>query len=124
MLVNCKPGCTGKKVTTEAALDLEQDEALCTTCREVIPVSKFVKLTMRQQGKIINNNSKKSFQFNCITCKKKVPAKLEASKPVGIGCTSGTCEFNISKFILIAMQNVSIDNSKEVKTEDKSEPQE
>lgn len=116
MLVNCKPGCTGKKITTNASLDVEQDEAVCTVCREVIPVSKFTKVTMKQQGDIFHNNSKKSFQFNCLTCKKKVQAHLEGSNPVGVGC-SGGCEFNISKFILIAMSNVQ-------KTDEKVEKQE
>jgi hypothetical protein len=106
MLVNCKPGCIGKKITTNASLDVEQDEAVCTFCREVIPVSKFVKMTMKHQGDLIANNNKKSFQFNCLTCKKKVQTKLEGNKPIGLGC-SGNCEFNISKFTLIAMQSVS-----------------
>jgi DNA-directed RNA polymerase subunit RPC12/RpoP len=106
MLVNCKPGCKGKKITTNASLDLEQDEAVCTACSEIIPVSKFVKMTMKHQGDVIKNDNRKSFQFSCLTCKKKVQTKLEGSKPKGINC-SGDCQFNISKFILIAMQNVS-----------------
>lgn len=107
MLVNCKPGCVGKKVTTNASLDIDQGEAVCTTCSEVIPVSRFVKMTMKQQGDVIAQNQKKSFQFSCLSCKKKVQTRLEDSKPVGINCSSGKCEFNISKFTLIAMKNVS-----------------
>ena len=121
MLVNCKPGCKGKKITTSASLDLEQDEAVCTVCYEIIPVSKFVKLTMRQQKDILNKSNRKSFEFSCLTCKKKTQTVLQDSKLVGVGC-SGDCKFNVTKFTLIAMQNISSEQSRvESKEEDQLE---
>ncbi len=106
MLVNCKPGCKGKKVTTSASLDPDQDEAVCTSCYEVIPVSKFVKITMKQQGDLLNRDNRKSFQFNCLSCKKKTQTMLHDSKLVGVGC-SGDCKFNVTKFTMLAMKSVS-----------------
>jgi hypothetical protein len=106
MLINCKPGCTGKKVTTEGSLDVEQDEVVCTFCNEIIPASKFTKMNMKRQGDVIKRDSRKSFQFDCITCKKKVQTISDGNKLTGINCT-GSCQFNVSKFTVHAMNSVT-----------------
>lgn len=106
MLINCKPGCAGKKVTTNGSLDVEQDEVVCTVCNEIIPVSRFTKNSMKSQGDIIRRDNRKSFQYNCLTCKKKVETEVDNGKLIGVDC-QGSCQFNVSKFTLLAMENIA-----------------
>lgn len=120
MLINCKPGCTGKRVTTNGSLDVEQDEVVCTTCNEIIPVSKFVKMSMKNQGDVIRKDNRKPFQYNCITCKKKVETVLNNGKLVGIDC-QGSCQFNVSKFTLLAMKNITESSHLQKITDEESE---
>lgn len=105
MLINCKPGCAGKKVTTNGSLDLEQDEIVCTFCDEIIPASRFIKVSMKNQGDIIRRDTRKPFQYNCLTCKKKVQTTTRDNKLVGIDCEKD-CSFNVSKFTVHAMSNI------------------
>ena len=105
MLINCKPGCSGKKVTTNGSLDIEQDEVICTTCDEIIPASRFIKVSMKNQGDVLRRDTRKPFQYNCLTCKKKVQTVAQGDKLVGIDCKKD-CSFNVSKFTIHAMNNV------------------
>lgn len=105
MLINCRPGCKNKKVTTNGSLDVEQDEVVCTYCNDVIPASKFIKMSLKNQGDILRQDNRKSFQFNCLTCKKKVQTVSDGNKLTGINC-QGNCEFNVSKFTIHAMNSV------------------
>jgi len=106
MLINCRPGCKNKRVTTNGSLDVDQDEVVCTYCNEVIPASKFIKMSLKSQGDILRQDNRKSFQFNCLTCKKKVQTVSDGKKLTGFGC-QGNCEFNISKFTIHAMNSVA-----------------
>lgn len=107
MLMNCKPGCAGKKATTTASLDVETNDVICDFCGETIEVSSYTKNSMRQRGDIIRRDNRKPFQFECITCKKIVPTELNKNKEVvGVGCQKD-CEFNVSKFTVQAMQTLS-----------------
>ena len=112
MLINCKPGCKGKKITTNGSLDVEQDEVICTYCNETIPASKFIKMSMKNQGDILRQDSRKSFQFNCLTCKKKVQTVSDGKVLKGIDC-KGNCEFNVSKFTIHAMSSAIPKSTKE-----------
>lgn len=106
MLINCKPGCSGKKITTNGSLDIEQDEVICTFCEEIIPVSKFTKMTMKSQGDVLKKDKRKPFQYNCLTCKKNVPTAVVDGKLIGLECKKD-CEFNVSKFTMFAMSSLS-----------------
>jgi len=106
MLVSCKQGCSGKKGSTNALIDLETDQVICESCGEEIAVSPFTKSGMKQMGDFFRNTKKKPFQFDCETCSKNVAAELVDGEPRGAGCEK-KCKFNISKFALIAMQHTS-----------------
>jgi DNA-directed RNA polymerase subunit RPC12/RpoP len=116
MLINCRPGCSGKKVTTEGKLDVEQDEVVCTYCNEVISASNFTKMSMKRQGDIIKRDSRKSFQFNCLTCKKKVETVSDGKKLTGLNCKNN-CQFNVSKFTIHAMNSVAVKVESQVESE-------
>ena len=104
MLINCKPGCTGKKVTTEAHLNVDTDEVICEYCGENLEVSSFVKTSMKQRGDVVKTDNRKPFQFDCKTCNKQVETEVVKNKLRGIGCDS-ECKFNVSNFTLYAMKN-------------------
>lgn len=106
MLINCKPGCSGKKVTTNGSLDIEQDEVICTFCEEIIPVSKFTKMTMKSQGDILKKDKRKPFQYSCLTCKKNVQTAVVNGNLVGLDCKK-ECKFNVSEFTIFAMSSLS-----------------
>jgi hypothetical protein len=106
MLLNCKPGCTGKKITTNGSLDLEQDEVICTICDEIIPVSKFTKMMMKNQKDILKKDSRKSFQYDCESCKKKVQVAVLDGKLFGMGCNK-ECKFNVSEFTIHAISSIN-----------------
>ena len=113
MLVNCKPGCIGKKVTTNAALDVDSNEVICDFCGESLAVSSFVKNSMKQRGDIIRTDNRKSFQFECTQCNKKVQTKIVGDDLAGIDC-DGDCMINVSKFTIHAMKSI---RDKKVKRE-------
>jgi len=117
MLINCKPGCSGKKATTTASLSVENNEVVCDFCGENIEVSSFVKTSMKQRGDIVRKDNRKSFQYDCLTCEKKVETEVVGVKLMGCDC-SGDCKFNVSKFTIHAMQKVQ---SAARKSDDKSE---
>lgn len=103
MLINCKPGCSGKKATTTASLDVDQNEVICNYCGETIEVSSFVKTSMKQRGDIVKNDKRKSFQFDCSTCNKKVQTTVIGKDLKGVDCKDN-CKFNVSKFTIFAMK--------------------
>lgn len=105
MILNCKPGCLGKKATTTGSLDLESNEVVCDFCGDEIKVSSFLKSSMKAQGKIVRNNKKKPYQFDCLTCGNNVQTELKGKKILkGKDCQKD-CQFNVSKYTLAAMQN-------------------
>jgi hypothetical protein len=106
MLINCLPGCPGKRITTNASLDVDLDEVICEFCSKIVPVSKFVKLSMKQRGDIVRLDKRKPFQFDCTTCNKKVETCLEENKLSGLNCDQD-CNFNVSKFIISAMKDLN-----------------
>lgn len=108
MLVNCKPGCNGKKASTTASLDVDSNEVICDFCGDTINISEFAKKSMKHRGDIVRR-TKKAFQFHCIQCNKKVNAEIVGDKVVGIGC-SNNCNINVSKFMVHSMKQL---NSKE-----------
>lgn len=107
MLINCKPGCVGKKITTTASLDVETNDVVCEFCGETLAVSSFVKTSMKQRGDIIRKDNRKSFQFDCQTCGTLVQTELNGTKLVGKNCKNGGCKFNVSNFTIHAMKNLS-----------------
>ena len=104
MLINCKPGCVGKKATTEASLDVDEDEVVCSFCGEFLEVSSFTKTSMKQRGDIVRKNTKSSFQYDCLTCNKSVETKVDGVNLVGTECKKGGCKFNVSKFTVHAIK--------------------
>lgn len=120
MLINCKPGCSGKKVTTTGSLDIEQDEVICTFCEEIIPVSKFTKMTMKSQGDILKKDNRKPFRYNCLTCKKNVQTVVVNKNLVGLDCKKD-CKFNVSEFTIFAMSSLDVRISSEEIEKDSSE---
>ena len=104
MLVNCKQGCKEGRVTTDASLKVETNEAECSFCGEVIPISSFSKLAMKHTGDTIKPK-KKPYTFKCVTCNKTVPTKLVNDSLVGIGC-DGECKFNVNQIFINMMKNV------------------
>jgi hypothetical protein len=114
MLINCKPGCAGKKVTTEAHLDVTADEVICEYCGDILEVSSFVKTSMKQRGDIVRVDNRKSFQFDCQACNSKVETEVVNNQLRGIGCDKG-CKFNVSKFTIHAMKKTGVKVDKEDK---------
>jgi hypothetical protein len=55
MITECKCG-----TTVEAKLDVEKNEVICMNCKEVIPVTDFMKASLKSQGDIIRNAGKDS----------------------------------------------------------------
>ena len=110
MLINCKPGCVGKKMTTTASLDVETNNVICELCGETLPVSSFVKTSMKQRGDIVRKDDRKSFQFDCQTCGKSVQTEIKGSKLVGKNCIDGGCTFNVSSYTIHAMKNLHPDH--------------
>lgn len=104
MLVNCKPGCKGKKATTNASLDIESNQVFCDFCQEELQVSSFTKNSMKQQGHILKKDNRKPFQFQCLTCKKIVGTELVNEQLKGLNCEKA-CKFNVSKFAILAIKN-------------------
>lgn len=104
MLVNCKPGCAGKRATTNASLDVDSNQVFCDLCQEELQVSNFTKHMMKQQGHVFKRDNRKAFQFHCLTCKKVVATELVKDQLHGIGCEK-TCKFNVSKFAILAIKN-------------------
>ena len=115
MLVNCKLGCAGKKGTTNASLDLETDEVICDFCGEELSVSTFAKRGMKYQGDVIKA-SPKAFQFDCLTCKKHIETEIKNDKLVGKNCKKD-CAFNVSKFTIHGMKELS--SRKSIEEEEK-----
>lgn len=107
MLVNCKPGCAGKKTTTTGLLDVDTDEVICEFCGEELAVSSFVKRSMKYQGDILKKDKRKSFQFDCLTCNKNVQTEIKDDQLMGKECELGTCKFNVSKFTIHGMKSLS-----------------
>jgi hypothetical protein len=105
MLVSCKGGCKGKKGTTNAVLDVETNTAVCDFCDEEIPLSSFIKNSMKQRGEILRKDKRKSFQFKCDTCQCTVETIIRDDKLTGIDC-SKDCQFNVSEYTLYAMKDV------------------
>jgi len=109
MLINCNPGCAGKKSTTTASLDVSKDEVVCELCGECLKVSPFTKASMKSLGDIVRNNSKKSFKYECLICEKNVETKVVGSSLVGVDCESCDCKFNVSKFSIYARRQIQGD---------------
>ena len=109
MLINCKPGCVGKKITTTASLDVETNAVICDLCGESIEASSFTKNSMKQRGDIVRKDERKPFQFDCQTCGKLVETEISivgaSAKLIGKNCNKG-CKFNVSKFTINAMKNL------------------
>lgn len=110
MLFNCKPGCSGKKITTTAKLDLESNEVICDLCGEILNISNFTKNSMKQRGEVIKNKKKKASQFDCLTCNKLVSTEVIDGKIIGENCR-GDCKFNISKFMIKAIEISKVKDS-------------
>jgi hypothetical protein len=109
MLLSCKLGCSGKKGTTTASLDLESNKVYCDFCKEEIEVSSFFKNAMKQQGHVLKPTPK-AFQFKCDFCKRTVATEIDQNDALrGIGCEK-SCKFTVSKFIILGMKNTSILN--------------
>jgi hypothetical protein len=116
MLINCKPGCVGRKSTTTASLDVDLDEVVCESCGEHLEVSSFIKTSMKQRGDIVRTENRKSFQFDCLTCGKNVETEVIGVNLVGAGCKK-ECKFNVSKFTIHAMKKIDPGVRSEPKSE-------
>ena len=64
MLMNCKPGCSGKKVTTNASLNVNSDEVICDFCGISMEVSSFVKNSMKQRGDIVRTDERRDLSYS------------------------------------------------------------
>ncbi len=86
MLVTCdNKGCLQQ---SNVKLNIETDEVLCGECGDAISnVTQFIKNTLKQQGQILRNELKKSFQFDCPTCESRQSVKLVDNVIACVSCS-------------------------------------
>jgi len=100
MLVNCNRGCKLSDGTTDGSLDIETNNVICNKCGEnIVGISEFAKISMKNMGDIKKINKKKAFVFNCKTCKKDVETEISAGRVSGKGCKE-SCLINITSFMV------------------------
>ena len=106
MLIRCNRGCTKQNGTTTGCVDLDTNDVVCDYCGDTIDgISSFAKQSMISAGKVVKNDKRKAFQFDCLTCQKTVDAVLAAGELRGEGC-DGECKFNVSSFAINAMKSL------------------
>jgi hypothetical protein len=66
---------------------------------ELLGISSFAKLSLKNSGKVLKKKKRKAFTFKCNTCSNMVEAKKDQGKIVGAKCSLGNCQINISKFM-------------------------
>jgi len=100
MLVRCNNKCKINGGMTTCSLDLENDVVICDMCNdELLGISSFAKLSLKNSGKVLKKKKRKAFTFKCNTCSNMVEAKKDQGKIVGAKCSLGNCQINISKFM-------------------------
>ena len=113
-LTNCNNGCKFNRGTTEAKLNLETNYAVCSYCDEKLEnVTDFAKITMKSLGYILRSNQRRSFVFDCLSCKNKVSCEFKGNKLIGANCEEKDCDFNITE----EMKSVIV-NYREVKDDE------
>jgi len=106
MLVRCNPTCRRSNGQTDCSLDVDNNNAVCNTCGDVLPnISDFAKLSMKSSGDVIRNTKRKAFTFLCNTCDKQVQTCTKAGRLVGKNCPSNqsNCQINVTETMLIAI---------------------
>ena len=100
MLVRCNNKCKINGGMTTCSLDVENNVVICDMCDdELVGISDFAKLSLKNSGKVLKKKKRKAFTFKCNTCSNMVEAKKDGGKVVGAKCTLGNCQINISKFM-------------------------
>lgn len=110
MLVRCNLNCK-LDVTTDALLDPETDDAICSRCGDILDgVSSYAKKAMKSNGDILRKNKSKSFTFDCTFCNKSKKCISNGSKIVGVGCENqDSCDFAISGYMKRAVEMYSVE---------------
>lgn len=114
MLVSCNVGCKKNGGTTDASLNLKNNEVICNVCGDTINnISSFSKLSMKNNGDVIEEK-KRAFTFECSHCEERCEVELENHKSVGKNCqTKDKCMFKITTAMRHAMSVVSEKNPSE-----------
>ena len=110
MLVKCNPLCKLSDGTTDASLDVDENNAVCNQCGEVIShVSSYSKLSMKSNGDVLRSKNRKAFVFPCSTCDKSVEAAFFESKLVGKACAeeSFPCKINVTQHMVKAIRETA-----------------
>jgi len=104
MLVNCPQNCKMARSTTEASLNLDTNMVECLDCGLEIEVSKFAKISMKNQKDIIKKK-RRAFVFECKKCEKNVQAVNKNGMVVGRECpnSQNECLINITKAMKVAI---------------------
>ena len=105
MLVRCDKVC---KTMRTCSLDEDNNIVVCDSCgQELDYISEYAKISLRQNKKVLKKNKRKAFVFKCNFCKKNVECEKEGTRVIGKGCVEKKCKINISKFMKVAIDEVS-----------------
>lgn len=92
MNIACKPGCKKKDDRqTTVKLNVDSNTAICDDCGDTIEVSEFVKLSLKQMGKVLRSEKYRAYVYPCQTCNKDVEINNESYKLSGVGCDKPSC---------------------------------
>ncbi len=99
MLTSCHNKC--KRGTTNASLDVESDQVICTYCGDPLDnISSYAKKSMKATGDIIRKKKGKAFSFKCQTCKTEKEVMVIDDQCCGKECaTPDKCQFDISDYM-------------------------
>ncbi len=109
MIIQCNnKGCFQH---TEATIDKETMEVICTACGNPITnITNYTKRTLIAQGQILNKTIvKDAFQVYCSDCKKNVYVKIENGKGF---CPLCKVDLKLSNAFLHSILLMKKDNSK------------
>jgi len=108
MLVSCNQGCKKNGGTTDASLNLKNNQVICNVCGDTINnISSFSKLSMKNNGDIIEEK-KRAFTFECSYCDERCEVEIENHKSVGKNCqTKDKCMFKITSAMRHALEVMS-----------------
>ena len=107
MLVQCNVKC---QTTVDASLRVDTDEVICGECGSVISdVSKYTKLSMKNNGDILRSAKRKAFVFYCETHEEHVEAVYKDSVLIGKTCPEdgNSCKINVTKHMAKAIEETS-----------------
>ena len=104
MLVYCDKSCRQMK---DASLNVDTNEVICNYCEESIEnVTKFIKLSMKANGDVLESKNRKAFVFKCENHNVMTEVFFDNSRLKGKECSGkdGDCLINITEAMKVAVK--------------------